>query len=208
MKLFFMRWLRGFFGFFAGLILLLLRATMRIRSEGNAHRRACMPGPLLFAAWHSQQLGGVLMSDVIKLSTMASRSKDGDIIAAALRVLGITAVRGSSSRGGHEALAAIEARVHRGDSVVITVDGPRGPAHDVKLGILALAQRTGRPIIPTAPLCAPVWRARSWDRYEVPLPFARGRLVFGEPMWISPSDDLVTQAKELKARLEALASAE
>ena len=144
------------------------------------------------------------MSDVTKLSSMASRSKDGDIIAAALWVLGIFAVRGSSSRGGKEALADIEARVRAGSSVVITVDGPRGPAHDVKLGILVLAQRTGRPIVPCVPACDPVWRARSWDRYEVPLPFSRGRQIFGEPMWIGAEDDLVEKAKELKERLEKL----
>lgn len=195
---------RSFIGVLAGLVLLLLRATMRFHSEGDAHRRACMPGPLLFAAWHSQQLGGVLMSDVTKLSSMASRSKDGDIIAAALWVLGIFAVRGSSSRGGKEALADIEARVRAGSSVVITVDGPRGPTHDVKLGILALAQRTGRPIVPCTPVCTPVWRAHSWDRYEVPLPFCRGRQIFGEPMWIGPEDDLVAKAQELRERLEGL----
>jgi len=179
-------------GYFAGLLLKLISWTLRGKTLGLEHRQKARMdgGPVLYAIWHEQQLQNVFFNDEKKMASLASRSSDGEIITKALAFFGIKMARGSSSRGGAAALHALTGFVKAGFNCAITVDGPRGPRRSVKPGIFALAKATGRPIIATACVVDRAWKFSSWDRFEMAKPFARGRLVFSEPLWVKDDAQL------------------
>ncbi len=190
-------------GWLLGLVLLLWRATFRIRFVDGRRAAAGKP-PYLHAIWHAEQLTCIMANDDRTMVSMASRSKDGDFITGILDVLGVKAARGSSSRGGAGALLEIDRWIKGGHTCALTVDGPRGPRHSVKPGILRLAQRLGKPVVPGVAIPSRVWRARSWDRFEVPLPFSKVTVIFGDAIHVAAEDSLEQKAEELKAALEAL----
>lgn len=196
--MFVLRWLAGTS---AAVLLWLVALTYRVRNLGDDHRqaaRAKSPGPLLYAIFHEQQLQAITTNDDRPGVSIASKSKDGDIIAAGLKIFAMEAARGSSSKGGREALAVVRDWVERGRSCGITVDGPRGPRRVAKVGIVRLAQLTGRPLIPAAYVpAASVRFLRAWDHFEIATPFARVVRSFQPPMYIGPADDLEARTQEL-----------
>ncbi|MDE2141426.1 MAG: DUF374 domain-containing protein [Elusimicrobia bacterium] len=120
-----------------------------------------------------------------------SRSKDGEMIAETIRLCGVASVRGSSSRGASEAVRSLMVALRSGLDVGITPDGPRGPARQVKEGVLFLAQKLGVPILPAASAQSnKLVLAKVWDRFHIPLPFGRGVVVYGEPILVGPGDEL------------------
>lgn len=137
-----------------------------------------VPGPCVVAFLHGDQLPMVALHRGTGLVGLASRSKDGDRVAAVLVRLGYAVIRGSTSRGGLEALRAAERALREGGRPAIAVDGPRGPEGTVHPGAEALARRAGLPVV-FGVVHAAGWRARSWDRFLVPWPFARVRIRYG-----------------------------
>jgi lysophospholipid acyltransferase (LPLAT)-like uncharacterized protein len=123
---------------------------------------------------------------------LASRSRDGELVARWVARFGLTVVRGSSSRGGAEALRALAAAVRAGQDVAVVPDGPLGPRERVQAGIVVLAASTGAPIVPLAFAARPARRLASWDRFLVPLPFARAAVVFGTAATVSREVDRET----------------
>ena len=114
---------------------------------------------------------------------MASRSRDGDLVARVAHDHGIAAVRGSTSRGGALAARAMaRAMRERGLAGAITPDGPRGPRYVLQPGSLLVARLAGALIVPVALGFSRKKIFSSWDAFQLPLPFARARLVFGEPV--------------------------
>ena len=105
-----------------------------------AQRKA---GPVIFAHWHGDDLSLLVPFSAEDLTIMVSRSKDGDLLSGVLNRLGYDTVRGSSSKGGKEALREMAGLLEKGRSMVLTVDGPRGPRARVKPGVIAsLANKT------------------------------------------------------------------
>jgi hypothetical protein len=138
---------------------------------------------------------------------LTSRSRDGELVARWIRGFGLDPVRGSSSRGGGEALRALTRALRSGGEVVVVPDGPRGPREVLKPGVIALARRSGAPIVPMAVGASSEWRLRSWDSFRIPRPFARCVVRFGEPIHVSrdahrPGEDAAR--KEVEAALRGL----
>jgi lysophospholipid acyltransferase (LPLAT)-like uncharacterized protein len=102
------------------------------------------------------------------------------------RRFGFRTIRGSTGRGGARAAVECARILQNGDTFVFTPDGPRGPSQKVQKGILWLAQKGNAAIIPAGASARPRKLFRSWDRYLIPLPFAGGVIVVGEPMRIPP----------------------
>jgi len=170
-------------GFPLFLLIALWRATLRIRLVGREHRDAIERSgrPVLHAIWHQRMVAGIFRFPYRGVVTMASRSKDGDVIAGFLSWWGYRAVRGSSSRGGGEALAEmVDALQGTTRWAALTPDGPRGPARRCKTGILRLAEAVDAPIMPVGASSTRPRFLRSWDRYLVPMPFSRCAVVFGQ----------------------------
>ena len=113
-------------------------------------------------------------------AALISASRDGDLLADAIRRFGYDVVRGSSSRLGASAVRQLTEVLAAGRDVVITPDGPRGPAYELGPGIIFLAQKTGAAVLPMNLEFSHCWRLRSWDRFIVPRPFSRVRVLFGQ----------------------------
>jgi lysophospholipid acyltransferase (LPLAT)-like uncharacterized protein len=116
-------------------------------------------------------------------------------------------VRGSSSRGGAAALLQMVRLLREGVSLAVTPDGPRGPRQKMKTGPLVAAQRAGVPLIPVTAGTDSAWWFEGWDRFLVPRPFARIRMVYGQPMFVPAEADeaeVERLALELEGRLNGL----
>lgn len=148
-----------------------LGALVRLeRSEG-----AGLPadGPAVLAGWHGEQVALLLAYRNTGMRVLVSRSRDGQLATSALARLGVGAIRGSSSTGGAAALREGIRHLQAGGRVAVLVDGPRGPRHQPAQGAATLAAMTGVPIVCMRAFTRRALRLRSWDRFEVPLPFAR-----------------------------------
>ncbi len=159
----------------------------------------------IYAFWHQRQAFFTVTHRGDAVSILISRSRDGDMIADTIRLCGVASVRGSSTRGASGAVRALMEALGSGLDVGITPDGPKGPAREVKDGVLFLARKLGLPILPiTNAQSHKIVLRRAWDRFHIPLPFGRGAVVYGEPLFVGPDDDLAAKAAELKSRLDAI----
>src|SRR6184192_187471 len=112
-------------------------------------------------------------------AALISASRDGDLLADAIGRFGFDIVRGSSSRLGASAILQLADVLASGGDVVITPDGPRGPAYELGPGIVYLAQKSGAAVVPINMEYSSCWRLKSWDRFILPRPFAKVRVIFG-----------------------------
>ena len=184
--------------------------TTRLRLEGAGHREALRGGNqrFLYAFWHQRQVFFTFSHRDAGASVMVSRSKDGELIAETMRLSRIAACRGSSSRGGAAAAREMMLALAEGLDIGITPDGPKGPARQVKPGVIFLAQKLKIPILPvTNALSCKLELKRAWDRFQFPLPFGRAVVKYAPPIWVGPSDDLDAKAAEVKAALDAITDA-
>lgn len=137
---------------------------------------------LILSFWHDQLLLMVKGYRGPQAKILISPSKDGELIARTMQYFGQDAVRGSSSRGGRAAFKAMIKLAEEKVDLVFTPDGPKGPRHELKDGIVQLARMTGRPVVPMAFVCSRGHRFSSWDKFLLPYPFGRGVYSFGEPI--------------------------
>lgn len=196
-------WLQALAAALGGAALGALMASCRYEEEGaEGFRRPWSAGPpVIFNLWHGRLLGPTYHNRGQGVVTLVSRHRDGEYITRAVRRWGYTVVRGSASRGGREALRELIRHVRAGRSLALTPDGPRGPFQRMKPGPVLIAQRTGAPIIPVG---AAADRARffgSWDRFLIPLPFARVRIVYGEPLHVPRDADTEQAVAEVESRM-------
>ena len=171
-----------------------------VRDELKAQNRR-----FIYAFWHQRQVFFTWAHRDVGAAVLVSRSKDGEAIAATMRLSRIGAVRGSSSRGGAAAVRQLMEVIASGLDIGITPDGPKGPPREVKEGVIFLAQKLGIPIVPiTNSVSRKFEIKKSWDRFQVPLPFGRGYVVYGDPVEVGPGDDLAAKAAELKSALDRI----
>jgi lysophospholipid acyltransferase (LPLAT)-like uncharacterized protein len=187
------------FGTVAGVLMKLWSYTLRFQITdqcGITHPGTQM-GPVIFALWHNRifsippvwwKTGGNHRHAVV----LTSASHDGDVVAHAMAVFGLKAVRGSSSRRGVAALLSLKRALREGFDVCITPDGPRGPRYRFQPGVIKLAESSAAPIIPIHIRFSSAWRIRSWDRFVIPKPFSKVDITFAAavsvPRGISPAE--------------------
>lgn len=164
---------------------------------------------LVFALWHGEVFAFPFKRENWRIFTIVSRSTDGEYLARLLLHQGVHPLRGSSSRGGLAALlqgAKImqKERMH----ACITVDGPRGPRHEVKDGALYLAHRAKAHIVPMRAVYTHAKTFASWDKFALPRPFSQVTILFGEPYTIDAeeltTDVLAVERQRLKQALQDL----
>jgi lysophospholipid acyltransferase (LPLAT)-like uncharacterized protein len=143
------------------------------------------------ALWHNRLL---IICPVLKKFVrhrpgvgLVSASRDGDLVADLTQRCGYGVVRGSSSRFGASAMLELTDVLSSGLDVLITPDGPRGPVYKVGAGIIFLAQKSGALIQPIHMEFSSCWRAKSWDRFILPRPFSKVRVIFGQFHRVAPT---------------------
>lgn len=152
-------------------------------------------GPAIYAIWHANQYVYIAKNHEQrqKFNLLISPSNDGDMIAQVCHKMNFSLIRGSTKREGTFAIRKMVKRLHSGESVAFTVDGPKGPRQQVKEGIIKIAQMTQVPIIPTMPATKHKFIFNSWDQYELPHWFSKSVAVYGEPIFVpkeSTKDDI------------------
>lgn len=138
--------------------------------------------PVLYSFWHGRQLPLIFTHRREGVTVLVSSHRDGEHVARVLEALGFPTVRGSTTRGGAEAMKSMAAALRRGADCAITPDGPRGPAFEARPGISHIARLAGRPVVPMGTSGTPSAVFKSWDRFRLPLPFCRMVVVEGAPM--------------------------
>lgn len=198
----------GMAGFAGDAVIRSLMASVRFETENEPEHGLRINGkPVLGLCWHGHLLVFAFRQRGAGLATLISQSKDGEYIARVVQRWGFTVLRGSSSRGGSGALRSMVRVLRDGQSLAVTPDGPRGPRRRLKPGSLLAARMSGVPILPTAAAATRAWWLGGWDRFLVPKPLARVRLVYGQPRTI-PRDaddaDLARIGDEIETEMNAL----
>jgi lysophospholipid acyltransferase (LPLAT)-like uncharacterized protein len=158
--------------------------------------------PFIICFWH----GRLLMFPPAwrwkaKMNILISRHRDGRVIARALRHFGVGTIEGSTSRGGGRALRDLLRALRGGEYIGVTPDGPRGPRMRASAGVIRAARLADVPILPTSYAASRRRVLRSWDRFILALPFTRGVIRVGDPVWPAKSGD-AADIEAVRAQLE------
>ncbi|MCH7226391.1 lysophospholipid acyltransferase family protein [Haloferula sp. A504] len=176
-------------GTLAGWVMRLWCATLRFEIEDRAGlgKSDGIQGPVIYALWHNRifvvpAAWRRLCGRSRKCVVLTSASHDGAMLARAVGVFGLGSVRGSSSRRGAAALVALRKALRKGDDACVTPDGPRGPRYSLQPGVVKVSEASTAPVIPIHVEFASAWRLKSWDRFHLPKPFSRVRVIFDEAL--------------------------
>jgi lysophospholipid acyltransferase (LPLAT)-like uncharacterized protein len=177
-------------------ILRSIGVTLRISAEGFDKYSDIRHGAI-FAGWHGRTFVPALFFRGKGVWTIISHSRDGQIQNWIFSKLGFETIRGSTGRGGVKAAAESIRVLKSGATMAFTPDGPRGPSGVVQGGIMLMAKKSGAALVPVGVSASWRYHLPTWDRYMLPLPFARCVMVFGDPMFVSPdaSEDEVEHAR-------------
>lgn len=179
------RWLIPYIAAVVALVIRLWMSMMRVRivsADGRKHPADPRESQFIYAFWHEGLLAPLATRPRIRV--LISQHTDGEMIAQIVERLGIGVIRGSTARGGCQALLEM-IRAAGGDTHLgITPDGPRGPRRELKPGAVMIASQTGLAIVPTGIGFVRAWRFGSWDRFALPLPGSIMVGVMGAPIFV------------------------
>ncbi len=161
--------------------------------------------PFIYTFWHRYQLLNAYLHKGEGVYVLVSQSRDGELIARALHHFGMKTVRGSSSRRAAGALLELIRRAKDGSRLAFTPDGPRGPLGSVHQGVIAVARETGLPVLALAWAGTRVKELSSWDRFLVPLPFARYHVAYSEMFYVEPGESDEAAEEKIRAAMNQVA---
>ena len=164
---------------------------------------------VVLSLWHDELFPLIYLKRQLRIIALVSQSDDGELLAGVLERMGLETARGSSTRGGVKALLTAARRMRQdGLCACVTVDGPRGPRHQVKEGAVFLAAQTGAPVVPIRLYMTQRKFFRSWDQFQLPLPFSRVAMVCGDAYHVTCNirdpEQVAAACRDLEARLNAL----
>lgn len=191
------------------LLIRLIGSTLRFQVEGvnaldDKNRDYDQP---IMCTWHNRIFAGMYFMRYRGIVVMSSISFDAEYTARCIQRLGFGIVKGSSTRGGTRALVEMIRVMKRGVPITFTADGPRGPIYVAKPGPPMLAKKTGNPMVPVSVALEKHWTIKSWDRFQIPKPFTRVNMIFGDPIFVpADADDTELEAKrqEMENSINAL----
>ena len=182
-----------------------LGATLRWRTEGLeqlAVIQAAGRQPIM-AFWHGRILPSTYFFRRRGIVVITSENFDGEWIAGIIDRFGYGTARGSTSRGAVKALVQLKRDMARGRPAGFTIDGPRGPARVAQPGAVWLAKITGNPVLPFHLEASRYWTMGSWDRTQIPKPFATVGIAMGAPIAVAAdADDVAIESARLQLEAE------
>ena len=160
----------------------------------------------ILVSWHGKVLGLMEHMKHKGYFALVSQSKDGELITRIAKNFGYNFFRGSSNKGGKEAIKNMDNffRENTNAKIIITPDGPTGPEHKVKPGALILAQNSGRPIIPMIVDVKNSWKFKNWHTFYLSKPFSKMRVVFGEPLYFNKNEGIETGTQKIEDALKKI----
>lgn len=175
-------------GKLGGWLIRLLGMTLRREVVGDVRKLNAHDQPIIHVLWHNQ----ILVSPYLwrkmypkrECVVLTSASKDGVVLASAVKVFKVGAVHGSSSRRGAAAIVALRRAARNGKDLVFTPDGPRGPRYQLQPGVVKIAQTTGLLVVAMRVEYLSCWTLKTWDRFRIPKPFSKVRITLEEPMTV------------------------
>ena len=192
----------------SALVIKLLMISCRVvKEEGRAKSEKVLSESgrkPIYTSWHQRIPYLLHHLGSRHVTTMISLSRDGEYTARTAAWLGIKSARGSSTRRGLGALKEMVKRIKEGDSGVMLLDGPQGPARKAKIGTVIIARDAEVPVFPVLWGADRCWVLNSWDRMLIPMPFARIALFYAEPIWVpstATGQELETYRHLLEERL-------
>ena len=193
-----------FVPFIASRVMRLLNLTVKkeILGEEHLYRIWERGEQIIIPFWHDQLFLLVFGYPGKRAKLLISASKDGELLARTMKYFDHDTVRGSSSRGGRAAFKKMLDLCQEKVDIVLTPDGPKGPRHELKDGVIQLARMSGRPVIPMAFVCDRGHRFKSWDRFLFPYPFGRGVYSFGEPLYFDKEKGVDVFRERLKKAMQ------
>lgn len=195
-------WLIGWLGTIA---IAVIGRTIRWESEGDSHLDDIYKSGnrAIFTFWHGRIFPSTYYWRNRGIVVMTSMNRDGDAIAQCIRRFGFGAARGSSSRGGFRALAEMAREIRSGHDTAFTIDGPRGPRYVAKQGPVLLARKTGAAIFCFHISMKHKIQLKSWDEFQIPLPFTRALVLKAEPIRV-PADASEAQVRDLHQQMQSV----
>jgi hypothetical protein len=183
-----------------------LGATYRWRVEGYEHYESIVASGKqpIFAFWHGRILPATLFWKNRGIVVITSQNFDGEWIAGIIRRFGYGTARGSTSRGGARALVQLRRDLAEGKPAAFTIDGPRGPANVAQAGAVFLAGATGQPILPFHIESSSAWTTKSWDRTQIPKPYARVAVAIGAPIGVPDTAESTVESVRLHLQQQLL----
>ncbi len=189
-----------------------LNLTYRYSFRGKNNREIAQSlsrnNNYIYGFWHQNIFATICAHKGQAYAALISGSKDGEIVSGVARYFGFTPVRGSSSKGGVRAMDHMVNLIHDGLPGAVTLDGPRGPAHKTKRGIVEMAKKTRTPILPLMVLPQRYWFfKKSWDEFRIPKPFSKIYVAFGNPIQVSqdlPREKYAAICQQIENELENL----
>jgi lysophospholipid acyltransferase (LPLAT)-like uncharacterized protein len=182
--------------------------TWRLEVRGTDRVAAARTrGPVLFAVWHGQLLAPLWHRRQEGIVLLVSAHRDAEVLRKAAIAWGYDVAPGSSTRGGAHGLRRVITALRSGLDAAITPDGPRGPARVAKHGVVAAAASGAAAIVPVAARADRAWRFGSWDRFTLPRPGARVRIVYGEPLLIQRDADRARAHTDFERAMQACEAA-
>lgn len=185
------------------LFIRLLGSTWRVEWTGleNLSKARKLSKNVIFAIWHGRLLVFSYTHRNRNIQVLASEHHDGDLMGRTIQRLGFGHLKGSSSRGGARAVRELASVLKSGLDVGLTVDGPRGPRGVVQQGAMELSRLTGKAVVPMTNTASRRRLFRSWDRFQLPFPFSRVTVSYGEPLMVG-SGTTKREREEIKELLQ------
>jgi len=193
-------WLIGWVGY---IVISIVGRTIRWQSEGDSYLEEIYRSGhrAIFTFWHGRIFPATYYWRRRGIAVMTSLNRDGDVIAECIRRFGYLAPRGSSSRGGFRALVEMAREIRQGGDCAFTIDGPRGPKYVAKQGPILLALKTGAAIFCFHISMKHKIQLKSWDEFQIPLPFTRALVLQAAPIWV-PGDASEAHLRDLQQQLQ------
>lgn len=180
-------------GYAVAALMWLFHLTVRWRRHVHPETQALLDAgkPVILCMWHGRMffLSGGWPKPPRQLGVLTSAHRDGQMVARGAQVFGYETVLGSSRRGGATALRGMSRLLSQGTTMVVTPDGPKGPRMRFKAGAVKAAQMTGAPLVALTGSARPRKVFATWDRFCLPLPFARAEIHFGPPIHVPRDAD-------------------
>jgi len=183
-----------------------LTSRLSVRGSDHADRLVQTGEGFIYAFWHNRQILLPVLRKEENIHCLISSSRDGEYVARLAGLFGKSAIRGSSTRGGFDAMKQLMRVLTQGGIVAITPDGPLGPVYEVQPGVVQISRALGVAVVPVAFDSSRKKVFASWDSFIMPCPFGRIGIVFGEPLRIDKSETLEAGTTRLRDALDRTTS--